>query len=92
MPMPPPPRLTATGLFWWGIALAVGGMIISWAWFALANSGPFDNAEYSAMMDVYQYLSPFLWVLQLVGAGLVAGGLVVRSLTSRRDVGVDHQR
>lgn len=88
MPLPPPPRLSATGLFWWGIALALGSMIVSWGWFAVANSGPFGTSEYSAMMDAYQYLSPVLWLLQLVGAVLVAGGLVVRSLTSRREAGV----
>ncbi len=92
MPLPAPPKLSATGLFWWGIALAAGGMLISWGWFAMANAGPFDRPEYSAMMDVYQYLSPVLGVLQLVGAALIAGGLVVRSLMSRREAGVDHQR
>lgn len=92
MPLPPPPKLSATGLLWWGVALAAGGMLISWGWFAVADSGPFDAPEYSTMMDVYQYLSPVLGVLQLLGAALIAGGLNVRSMTSGREAGVDHHR
>jgi len=43
-------------------------------------------------MDVYQYLSPVVWVLQVVGAMLIAGGLIVRSLTWRQEAGVDRPR
>ena len=45
MPLPAPPKLSATGLFWWGIALAAGGMLISWGWFAMANAGPDTNGS-----------------------------------------------
>jgi hypothetical protein len=40
------------------------------------------------MMVAYQYLSPVLWMMQMVGAILIAAGLVVRALRSRREVGV----
>jgi hypothetical protein len=89
MKLPPPPTLSATALWWWGIALFVGQMVITWAYFGIANSGPFGPNDYNNMMIAYQYFSPILWMAQIVGATMIAGGLILRSLHSRREAGVD---
>ncbi len=75
-------------MWWSGIGLFLGQLVITWGYFGIANSGPFGADEYNTMMVAYQYLSPVLWMMQMVGAILIAAGLVVRALSSRREVGV----
>lgn len=72
-----PSRVTAVGIFRWGIAFLVVGM--------LAAGLPYSFINGSTLMSTlaFQWVWNVLLMLQYVGAGMVAVGLGVRAIEGR---------
>ncbi|MBB2924367.1 hypothetical protein [Cellulomonas cellasea] len=73
-----PSRVTAPTMFWWGVALLVGGSVLSLATTTLPY-GVLGGAGQLGTM-VFQWLWSLLGIAQYLGAALVAAALAVRAL------------
>ncbi|MGW6130952.1 hypothetical protein ACWFNE_13080 [Cellulomonas sp. NPDC055163] len=72
-----PSRVTAAGMFWWGVGLLVAGVLAGVLPYQLMDSGTLVGAV------LFQWVWQLLSVLQYLGGALVAVSLGVRALESR---------
>ena len=80
MRLPPPPRLGAAALLWWGLGLFLGQMAFVWLYSWFINDISKATPAYQFLTDNYMYLSPVLWLVQTAGSVMIAGAFIVRSL------------
>ena len=72
-----PSRVTAAGMFWWGIAFLVVGVLAGVLPYALIDLGTVTGAV------LFQWVWHVMSVLQYVGGAMVAVALGVRVLERR---------
>lgn len=72
-----PSRVTAAGMFWWGVGLLVAGVLAGILPYQLMDSGTLLGTL------VFQWVWQLLSVLQYLGGALVAVSLGVRALEGR---------
>lgn len=80
-----PPAMTSTSMFWWGLGLVVGGILLGAA-LSLTSIPGAPTVALAGIRNTLLWLGSSLSTcLIAVGAGLTAGSVVVRSLAERRD-------
>lgn len=70
-----PPRMSARALFWWGVGALVGSLLGDQILTRLIMSD-----QVSVSVNWNTFIAPLLTALTILGATMIVGGIVVRSL------------